>query len=234
MWNGAVWDGTLGGMILTLVDYLEEVIQSFGAWGVFVGAFIEEVIAPLPSPLVMTASGFFLLDGPFSLELVGTLILLIAIPYAIGVTLGSFILYGVVYVFGEPVIRTWGRWFDVSWERIESIRMRLDRSRWDEVTLFALRVVPLVPSAGLAALCGLVRMRFLTYALITFVGVGVRASLFAVLGWYVGGAYRRYAETVAGVESYIVYGILAIAVALLVYAFVRAQVRRRGYGILKR
>ncbi len=220
-------------MIAGIVEYLESIIGAFGVWGVFLAAFVEEVVAPLPSPLVMTASGFFLLEGPFSLDLFLVLILLVAIPYAIGVTLGSFILYGLLYHFGETAVRSWGRWFGISWKEVETFQGRLRRTRWDDISLLFFRVVPLIPSAALAAASGFVRMPIIRYTFITLIGVSIRAALFATLGWYAGSAYYQYAEQVAEFESIATFIFVGVCIAGVAYLIFRAHRKRGEYDKIR-
>lgn len=215
-------------MIADIVVYLEGVIQYFGIWGVLIASFLEEVIAPLPSPVVMTASGFFLLEGDISFYFFVSLIFFIALPYALGVTLGSFILYGLFSHFGEPAVKRWGVWFGISWSKIESLKRRMESSRWDEGTLLFLRVIPIVPSAALASICGLVKMRLFNYTLVTFIGVAMRAMIFASLGWYLGETYRKYANIIGEIESVIGYSFLFAAITVFISMLIYTQARRKN------
>ncbi len=215
-------------MITGIIDYLEGIIVAFGFWGIFVASFLEEIIAPLPSPIVMTSAGFFILEGSPSPDFFFVLVFMIAIPYAVGVTIASFIFYGILYFFGESGVKRWGKWFGVSWDDVERLRRRMKRTYWDELTLLFLRIVPLVPSAVLASICGFVKMRIASYVLITLVGVTVRACIFATLGWYLGEAYRKHAETIAGVESFIGYSFLFLSGCFLFFVFFYTQRRSKN------
>ena len=44
-------------MIESSITYIQEIIATYGAWGVFVATLIEEVVAPIPSALVPLAAG---------------------------------------------------------------------------------------------------------------------------------------------------------------------------------
>ncbi len=215
-------------MIAGIIEYLEGIIDSFGVWGVLLASFTEEIIAPLPSPVIMTSAGFFILEGPFSYDFLFILVFLIAIPYAIGVTVGSFLFYGALYFFGERVVNKWGKWFGVSWDDIERLRGRMKRTYWDEGTLFFLRIVPLVPSVVLASMCGFIKMRLITYTLITLAGVSIRTCFFASLGWYLGETYRRHADRIAEIESIVAYTFLFLLSAFLVFVLIYTQRRSRN------
>ncbi len=210
-------------MLTGIINYLEGIIEFFGVWGVFIASFTEEVIAFLPSPVIMTASGFFLLDGPISVSFFIFLFLMIAVPYAIGVTLGSFVFYGLLYFWGESAITKWGKFFGVSWNSIEKIRGKMKNNYWDEITFMFFRIVPIIPSAALASACGLIKMKPIKYTIITLFGVSIRASIFAFLGFYFGETYRQYAEVMAEIESIVGYTFLFLVVLLLIFAFIYTQ-----------
>ncbi|MFP4022221.1 MAG: DedA family protein [Candidatus Paceibacterota bacterium] len=215
-------------MIFEIVSYLEEVVRSFGVWGVLLASFSEEVIAFLPSPLVMTASGFFLLEGELSLQFFFFLIFMIAIPYAVGVTVASFLFYGVLYFFGERAVKRWGKWFGLSWGHIEKWKGKMQSTYKDEAMLFFFRVVPIIPSAALASICGFIKMNLVKYTLITFLGVSVRASIFASLGWYLGESYRRYATHIAELESTIGLIFLFLFVSLVIFLLIYTHARSKN------
>jgi len=97
-------------MIEYLVHFLQVYILPWGALGVFVASVIEEVIAPIPSALVMTMSGFLFVAGPISWNVVYSLIFKVAIPAALGVTLGSYVIYFAARFGGKFVIDKWGKY----------------------------------------------------------------------------------------------------------------------------
>lgn len=210
-------------MIAEVVNYLEILINSFGVWGVLGASFLEEIVFFLPSPVVMVSSGFFILDGPVSLDFFFVLFVMIAVPYAVGVTLASFIFYGALYFSGEIAVQKWGRWFGLSWSDIEKLKTKMRKNNYEKITLFSLRVVPIVPSVALASICGFIKMRVMTYTLISLAGVFVRTSIFASLGWFLGETYRRYAEQIGEIESLIGYIFLFLFISFIVFAFFYTQ-----------
>lgn len=47
-------------MLENLVNSTTQIIQRFGFWGVFGAGIIEQIIIPIPSPIVPMGGGFFL------------------------------------------------------------------------------------------------------------------------------------------------------------------------------
>ena len=208
-------------MIASLITFIQETVKQYGAWGIGLASFIEEIVVPIPSTLVIMFSGFIFLGGePFSAGAFKILILTIVVPTAIGLTLGSLFVYFLAYFFGKPAVDRYGRWVGLSWGDIEKIQVRFNRGIGDELVFFGLRSFPIVPSVVINAFCGLTRLLFGKYLTITFLGVIVRASILSVLGWQAGGLYFKYAAAIDRVEK--------IVLTVIAFAIVSFILYRRG------
>lgn len=202
-------------MIEQLISYIQIIISEYGALGIFFATIIEEVIAPIPSPLVALAGGFFLLPSTLSWgEAIIMVIPLVAIPVAVGLTLGSTAVYFVGYFGGKPIIDRWGKWLGTSWTEIKKAEEKLTSRKSDELLLFGLRLLPLAPGVALSAFCGIIRYRLVTFIVTTFLGSMIRAAMLALIGWQVGEVYYTYAEALSNVEGYLFFGIVLCAVLL--------------------
>lgn len=196
-------------MIEQIINYIQVIIAKYGALGIFFATIIEEVVAPIPSPLVPLAGGFFLLPPTLSWgEALIMVIPLVAIPVAVGLTLGSTLVYFVGYFGGKPIIDHWGKWLGTNWTEIKKAEEKLAKRKGDELILFALRLLPLAPGVALSAFCGIIRYKFITFIVTTFLGSMVRASMLALIGWQVGEVYYTYAEALSNVEGYLFIGIV--------------------------
>lgn len=211
-------------MIEKFTSYIQPIVAEHGAWGVFLATLLEEVIAPIPSPLVPLLAGFFLLPADKSvLEIIWLALFIIAFPVAFGVTLGSLVVYGIGYLGGKPAIEKSQKWIGLKWAELEKIEKRLTRGRGDEIVLFVLRVLPIVPGVAISGFCGIVRYPLRTFVVITFFGALVRATALSVLGWYAGAAYAEYAETISRMEKYL----LAVLIVLVLFFVGRLYFARR-------
>lgn len=201
-------------MIEKLTSLIQSIVVEYGAVGVFLATLLEEIIAPIPSPLVPLTAGFFLLppDGAF-LETIWPAMFIIAFPVALGVTLGSLAVYGIGHLGGKPAIEKSKKWLGLGWKDLEKIESKLIRGSGDEIALFILRTLPVIPGVAISGFCGIVRYPLKTFAVVTFLGAFVRALALGVVGWYVGGVYEIYSETISKVEKYI-FVVLVISTAL--------------------
>ncbi len=191
---------------------MQTIIAAYGAWGVFLSTMLEEIVAPIPSPIVPLAAGFFLL--PSDAGFISTVLhdaFSIALPVATGVTIGSAAVYAIGYFGGKPVIERTARWTGITWPEIEMAEKRITQGRGDEWALLGLRILPIVPGVAISGFCGLVRYPFSTFIIITPIGSFIRAFGLGLLGWQVGELYEVYAHAIAKFEKYL------LALALLAF-----------------
>lgn len=212
-----------GGLVpwISMIDSFIHIIQNtllpLGAGGIFLAGVLEEFISPVPSPLVMLGAGFFFLEGAVDAAFVQTLIFTVAIPVALGITIGSLVIYGAAYAFGKPILVRWGNFIGLNWSDVERLQVRMRGTSRDEWLVFLARAVPIIPSTAIAAFCGVIRMRVVKYLIITAAGVFIRAIILALIGWQAGSLYQEYAHIIARYEKWVLLVILAAALAFIAY-----------------
>lgn len=204
-------------MIDQIFYFAEHLIRSFGPFGVFFASFVEEVIFPIPSTLVMSLAGAVFLNELSGFDFFLALMLFVALPVSLGLTLGSSILYAFFYFVGRPGIEKYGKFLHISWEDIEKISQKIEKSGHNSYALFLLRATPFIPSAVLNAFCGVIRWKYQSFAFITFVGTLIRASILGSLGYFLGTAAVRVSHTFETLEEdiFILSGVILIAFLLV-------------------
>ncbi len=206
-------------MLNELILYIQRIIFDYGAWGVFMATAIEEIIAPIPSPVVPLAAGFFIItDKIFSLNTILQSVLLIAVPVTIGVGIFSSLIYVLGYFGGKPIIIKLQKYLGITWSEIESTKKYFSKRSSDEITIFILRLLPIMPGIAISIFCGIVRYSYLGFLLATLLGSFIRALILGLIGWQVGKLYNTYAIVIAQFEKYffiMMIWTLAIAVATI-------------------
>ena len=210
-------------MIESLILFLQVHVLPLGVLGVFLASVVEEVIAPIPSALIMTMSGFLLVSGEISLSSVGSLIFKVAIPAAFGVAIGSLFVYYIARYGGRVIIERWGKYVGLYWSDIEKIQNKFSNSKKDELIIMGARVLPFVPSVAISAFCGIIQMKVFKYFVISFIGVFFRGLILGFIGWQVGNVYSKYAKLIGIWESYFLYTIV-----ILVIGFVMLKYKNRS------
>lgn len=216
-------------MISSLIDgfiyYLHQMAEVMPlSLFTFVGAFIEELVAPIPSPVVMTLAGSLAQSQGqvvyylFWLALIG----------AVGKTIGSFILYLLIDKADNWFLDRFGKFLGVSAEGVESIGKYFNKGWRDDVLLIALRALPIIPTAPVSIGCGLIKLNLKTYLRGTFIGVLIRNLIYLYFGYTSVGALNSLNEGLDSMEK-IGYGLFALSAVVGLVIFV--MYRKNGSSL---
>ncbi len=188
---------------------------------VLIGGFIEEIIAPIPSPLIMTVAGSMLhmqQKGVFALIFISALA-------AVGKTLGSWLIYVVSDRAEDVVMHKFGKWLGVTHKDIESIGKRFDKTWKDDVLLVILRAFPLIPGAPIAVVCGVIKLNPRTYIRSTFVGTLLRSLLFGFVGY---AGLANYQVFIDGVNTLETIGKIILVLSVVGFSMWIYYLRKHG------
>lgn len=147
---------------------------------VFFGSFLEEVISPIPSALVMgTAGSLALLQG----STLGYLLLL-AVVGNIGKTLGAWFYYFLGDKLEDFIMPKASKWFGVSHKDIQSIGQRFVGHHWkDGGVLFLLRLLPPFPTTPVSLVAGMIKMDIRVFLVATYAGNFFKDLLYLYIGY---------------------------------------------------
>jgi len=115
---------------------------------VFIGSIIEEIIPPLPSPLIVVITKMLTSPNSYSLSY----LVFIAGIATIGKTFGACILYVLGDKGEDIIVRRFGRLLGVSHKGLEKIGKRFSRSWKDIVRTIAFFISVFRPSHRLCFL----------------------------------------------------------------------------------
>lgn len=201
-----------------MADWIFSIVDRLGAPGVGFLIFLENVIPPIPSELILPLAGFR--------ARLGTLDLWWVWPAATaGSVLGALVLYAVGALLGyERVYALSGkRWFILSSQKDLERGRSLMESHGGKIVLLG-RCVPLIRSV-VSIPAGLARMPLWRFTALTAIGSGVWNAVFIGLGWYLGENWDQV-ESAMGPASYVVLALVLVGIAWLVVRRLRA---RKGY-----
>ncbi|MEG3225406.1 MAG: membrane-associated protein [Methanobacteriales archaeon Met13] len=205
-------------MFAEIILYLESILMVYGPLGVFIASIIEEVIAPIPSTIVIMGTSFIVLkDTMISPDAFLKLFLNIVLPASLGTTIGSLFVYSIAYFAGKPFLERWGKYLGVSWEDIEKTEKKFEESHSDEIVLFLVRAIPVIPSVAITTFCGFIRFDLKKYLIITFLGTLVRAFILGFIGWQFGSLYQTVADEISYLEEISIAVILIAIAAYIIY-----------------
>ncbi len=201
-----------------LIATFHAFIVKHGVIAIFGVGVLEDFLFFVPSSLVFMGAGFALISKDLNfIQALWLTTIKIGLTASLGVTFGSIFIYGFVYKLGKPVVEKFGKYLGVSWEEIEQVKNKFAKSYSDEVALFIMRALPVFPLSIASILSGLVRLGWKEFVSITFIGVFIRTTVCAMLGWRVGKTYVYYAEQFEIIERYGLVAILLLIAGFLMW-----------------
>jgi len=207
-----------------MIDFFISTLESWAdvlplPWFVFLGAMIEEIIAPIPSPIVMTLAGSFAEANNqgflylFFLALVGTA----------GKTIGCYVVYWIARTFENVVTDKFGKFIGITDKQVDKISAKLGNGWKDSVAIFMLRATPIIPTAPVSIVAGLIKLDLKTYLVSSAAGVFVRNIFYLYLGYTSLGAIQKINDNLDSLES-IGYGIILLMIgAIVIYIYKKKQ-----------
>ncbi len=193
---------------------------------VLFGSFIEEVIAPIPSPLVLTLSGSIAKAQEHAL----ITICLLAILGAIGKTGGAWVLYAVALKTKNIVTSKYGKILFLTQEDTEYLGKKFGTGWKNYLLLFVARATPIIPSAPLSISCGIIKLSIVTYLIATFAGSIIRNLLFLYFGYTGISNYQSILGGLESTESFIQIGIFTLLLIIIGWFYYK----RRSFKKLKK
>lgn len=195
-----------------------DLIVALGEIGVFLLVFIETVIPPIPSELVLTLAGWQAQVGRMSLPLT-------IAAATLGATLGSLVLYWLGARFGEErALRLMARLPLVEDEDLQ--RASAAFRRYGPAVVFFGRFLPIVRSL-VSLPAGAQHMPLARFVLLTAAGSAIWNTILVGGGYLLGTQHERL-EAVLGYVDYLVYGAIAVGVGWLLIRHLR---RKRLAGV---
>lgn len=206
-------------MVSEITQWIMELMRGHGQLAVFIGVMIEQIIVPIPSPLIILGAGAILISPHLSISNALLQILwIIILPGSLGETLGSYIGYTISYYGGKALVVRFQRFLDVDWDGIANLQRRF-HGRKEVLSLFLFRAIPVFPISLVSVFAGLVRIPFRLFTLSTFLGAIFRCLFLGFAGWWIGATYERIATRLDSAETIISILMLIGMIAILGYLY---------------
>jgi len=178
-----------------------ELMRAHGQLSVFIGVMIEQIIVPIPSPLIIMGAGAILIPAELSIPNAFLQILwIIVLPGSIASTLGSYIGYLISLYGGKALVVRLQRFLDVDWQEIENLEKRF-KGKKEALSIFFSRAIPVFPISLVSIFAGLLRIPIKPFTLYTFLGSIFRCFSLGFFGWWIGATYEKVATRLDSVET---------------------------------
>jgi len=217
-----------------------EIINNLTAWilasigrngplAIFLGGLLEQVIIPIPSPLITMTGGFLLIPQniPF-LDVLKKALFQVVLPYTIAASLGLGIVYFIAYFGGKPLIEKFKNYLGFSWAEITRLKKKFKGTKQDELLIIALRAIPVIPISVISGVCGAIRFPIPEFYIASIIGVFIRSFILALIGWQTGEAYQVIAQGLDKIESLITVAILGIIILTFIWGYKKREKFLKG------
>ena len=199
-------------MLVSIINWLVNLIKVSGYWGVGLSMFLESFFAPIPSELILPFSGFVASDGTLNIALV-------IVVATIGAYLGSLPFYIIGYLGEKKVnyfLEKYGKYLFISKSDMDKGYEIFDKH--GNIFVLVGRVIPVVRTV-ISFPAGISKMPFWVFTIYTIIGTAVWSTILAIAGYFLGENW----EVVSGyVDKYekviivliIIVGILYVAIGI--------------------
>jgi len=190
-------------LVSEITQWIMELMRAHGQLSVFIGVIIEQIIVPIPSPMIIMGAGAILISPELSIPSAFLQILwIIVLPGTIASTLGSYIGYLISYYGGKALVVRYQRFLGVDWKEIENLEKRFQGKK-EALSIFFSRAIPVFPISLVSIFAGLLRVPVRPFTFYTFLGSIFRCLFLGFVGWWIGATYERVATRLDSVETII-------------------------------
>lgn len=197
---------------------------------VAIGSAVEEIIAPIPSPIIMTLSGSI---AQAQLKPVGYLIIL-AIIGSLAKTLASWLVYFISDKAEDMVVAKFGKFVGISHKEVEKIGQYFNGDRKDLWVVALARAIPIIPTAPVSIVAGIIKLNIKSYLVGTMIGTFFRNCMYLLLGYYGSSSAQGILSGLDSIESIVQLILVAIAGSVILYLFYKRKKQTDLWGQIKK
>jgi membrane protein DedA with SNARE-associated domain len=207
-------------MIESIVNWLTNLIESAGYFGVASAVFIESVFAPIPSPFILPFVGFVSSRTDQSL-------IISILAATLGAYLGSFPFY-FLGRWGEKAVekflKKFGKYLFIEQEEVDKGFEFFEK--YGPSIVFTGRLIPLVRSV-ISFPAGIARMPFLKFSVYTILGSAVWSTVLALAGFLLGEKWEIIVFWLGQYENLVIFLCIAVFIAYILYKVMQRKRLRK-------
>lgn len=167
-------------MFSQLIDYLQWLSHKLPLeLFCFIGSIIEEIVGPIPSPIILMTSGTIVSQRGIH----WSYLLVLAIFASAGKTLASWLIYVIADKAEDFLLSKYGKLLGVSHKNVEKIGSYFTGSWKDDFWVFLFRAIPIFPTTTVSIACGFIKLDKKPYIRSTFLGFIFRSLFVLYLGY---------------------------------------------------
>ena len=185
-----------------MLDWITQSIADWGYMGIVLLMFLENILPPIPSEVIMPLAGFTIAEGKLSF-------LGVILSGVMGSILGALPWYYLGKNWGEKKLRKWielrGQWLTLSVEDLERSQEWFNcYGNW--VVLLG-RVIPGIRTY-ISIPAGLENMQLFSFLVYSTVGTTLWISFLTVIGYWLGDNYSLVKQFLSPISTVVIVVLL--------------------------
>ncbi|MEA3329919.1 MAG: DedA family protein [Nanoarchaeota archaeon] len=188
-----------------LVEFIVNIINQLGYFGIFVGMSIESSFFPFPSEIILFPAGIAVSRGEMAF-------LFVFLAGILGSLFGALINYSIGYYFGRRavnvLVRKYGKFLFISKENME--RSEIFMTNHGEITMFIGRLIPGIRQL-ISIPAGFGKMNLSKFVAYTLLGAGVWSAILI----YLGIVFGNNIEKVHSLLNTITFWVILVAIMFI-------------------
>lgn len=203
-------------MISELSQWILDFINSAGYLGLFGAMFIEGIITPVPSELIVPFAGHLASIGEMD-------IVLVVLAATFGSTAGSTVSFFLAQKLGRPFFKRYGKYIAVD----DEVMDKADRffANRGKVSVLIGQIVPGIRSI-ISYPAGIAKMDLKLFLLLTFTGGLIWNTILAIVGYQLGDQWMTFWQSLEGWDLVILVGLAIAVVSYLLWSRKRKKTRK--------
>ena len=208
--------------IPNLISNAVEANQWIGYGAIFLAMFLENIIPPIPSELIMPLGGFYIYQGQLSF-------LPVVLAGLLGTLLGAFPWYGIGRLVNETRLELWsnkyGKWLGITAEDLYKSRSWFNR--YGNALVFWGRLIPGIRTL-ISVPAGIELMPILPFTIWTSAGSLIWILILTIAGIVLGESYSQIELWFNPFSKVIKYLILFGSISGFIWLIIRSLSKQKN------
>ena len=200
--------------LVSIINFILNIINSLGYWGIFIGMTIESSLFPFPSEILLIPAGALITQGLMKFWP-------IFFAGVAGSLLGAYFNYFLALFVGRKPLERFAKKRGSSFFLSKEKLARADNyfKKHGEITTFLARLIPGVRQI-ISLPAGFAKMNFLRFTIFTLLGASIWTAILIYIGYF-------FANNAEIVRNYAVLILLVICVIIILAYIIFRKLRER-------
>lgn len=199
-------------MLASIGSWLVQLMETVGYPGLIFAGFLENIIPPIPSELIMPLAGYLAAQGKMN-------IFLVIIFGTLGSSLGTIPFFFIGRYFSRhkisEFVEKYGKYFFFDREKLDNIFDLFNKH--DGSRVFFARFLPGARSL-ISLPAGSANMDLKKFLVLTFAGTAIWTTLWSLIGYYFGQQQEMILSYIDQYEHYGKYVVVGLVIIIIVWA----------------